>query len=79
MGVCILLRIYQLSSRHLRLQQTLVRVLFHAPYSRHVSALVSGQLQVISYNTVYSKDSYYIMLYYFNGSVEKILSFDLST
>jgi hypothetical protein len=39
--------------------------------SLHVSALISGLLQVISYNVVYSKDSYYI--YYFNGSVEELL------
>jgi hypothetical protein len=39
-----------------------VRVLFHAPYSRHVSALICGHLQVISYNTEYSKHNYYIIL-----------------
>jgi hypothetical protein len=40
-------------------------------YSLYVSALISGHLQVISYNVLYSKDSDYI--YYFNGSVEELL------
>jgi hypothetical protein len=52
MGVCIMLRMYQLNIKT-RSQQILVRVFIWWP-SLHASALMSGHLQVISYNTVYT-------------------------
>jgi hypothetical protein len=48
-----------------RSQQILVRVFMSWPSSLHVSALISGNLQVMSYNTVYLKVSYYINILYY--------------
>jgi hypothetical protein len=64
MGVCILLRVYQIKLLDKPLFATsIVRVSFIScilSCSQHVSALIKGHLQTILYNTKYLKESYII-------------------